>query len=39
METGDRDFCRAALERSLAVAEVMTAARREAGIWFPGEAQ
>jgi predicted dehydrogenase len=39
METGDRDFCRAALERSLAVAEVMTAVRREAGIFFPGVAQ
>ena len=37
MEEGDRDFCRTAMERSLTVAEVMTAARREAGIWFPGE--
>lgn len=37
METGDQDFCRGALERSLMVCEVMTEARHGAGIFFPGE--
>lgn len=38
MESGDHDFCRRALVRSLAVCEVMTEARHAAGIFFPGEA-
>ncbi len=37
MAAGDYERCWSALEESLLVSEVMTRARREAGIWFPGE--
>lgn len=37
MEEGDHAFCWSALDQSVAVSEVMTQARRQAGILFPGE--
>ena len=37
VDAGDAGFCDAQLARSLAVCEVMTRARRQAGIRFPSD--